>query len=289
MIRYIFPAFFLLSALAFTASPVFAEEAPAEKSEAQLADEAAQEKAGAPKEEAKQEQQEEAAEKTEAPAAKEEKKEEAATGEEIPKDVQEHQKASEEVFKLTREIAEKLSPEEQKHFFVLYTNYNIIGTVKSVRDDSVGSTVKACGEKNPEMKEKMDARFAEWDAAVTPILKEAEANINNMVIAQEYAKPAQIKKIFKGLDKTRTLGNKLVDRIPVTSKEGCEHLLETMDDTQANFLRLLQGTLVSVPQIAPSVPEHASGEKETKEDAAEQAEEKSAEKPSDEEPQEKAN
>ncbi len=307
MTRFLFPVLFLLALVAHGGISRAEDAAPAAKSEAQLADEAAAEKATQKEEKVAEEEiaeekavEEKAAEKVPekaAETAKEEteKKEEAPKEEEkkaetaeekIPKEIQDHQKASEEVFKLTKTIAESLGPEEQKHFFVLYNNYNLIGTVKMVKED-VGNAVKSCGENNPDMKEGLDKRFTEWDAAVSPVIKDADANITNMVAAQDYAKSADIKKIFKGLDKTRKMANKQIDKTPVTTKDACEYLQEKMTDTQENFIRLLQSTLMSVPQLLPSVPEPAAGDKEEEipAKAEEKIEEKAEEKPAEAAPE----
>src|SRR5262245_16837626 len=148
MIRYILPALFMLALLMHGAAR--AEDAPAP--------EQAAEKASEQKTEEKPE------------AAQEEKQ----AGDEIPEGVKAHQKAAEEVFELTKQIAVNLNPDEQKHFFLLYNNYNLIGTVKMVQED-VGNAVKACSEANPDMKEGLDSRFSEWNTAVNPVIKDAES------------------------------------------------------------------------------------------------------------------
>jgi hypothetical protein len=197
----------------------------------------------------------------EAAAPVEEKKAEEQKPEEVelPPEAKAHQKAAEEVFALTKEVAEGISPAEQKHFFILYNNYNLIGTVKMVQED-VGEAVKACGKENPEMKEALDARFKQWSDAVNPVMKDAEANVQNMVAAQEYAKPDKIKQVFKGLDKTRKLANAQIEKTPVTTKDACEYLQGKMTDTQENFIKILQSTLMSAPQAMPGEEEPAAGE-----------------------------
>ncbi len=100
------------------------------------------------------------------------------------------------------------------------------------------------------------------------MIGEAEANVDNMVLAQEYTKPAQIQKVFKGLDKTRALAGKQVEKTPVTTKDACEYLQEKMSDTQANFIRLLRSTLVTAPQLAtpPAKAEEKPAEEKSTED-----------------------
>jgi hypothetical protein len=148
------------------------------------------------------------------------------------------------------EIMQKIKPEEQKHFFMTYSSYNMIGTVKMVRTD-VGNAIADCGKNNPEMKEKLDARFKTWNEAVDPVMKEAEAHIENMVLAQDYAKKEDILDIYKTVDEAREKSNKRIDKVPVTTPEACQFLLEKMDETQENMISLLRTTLVTFPQAFP--------------------------------------
>ncbi|MCE7886995.1 MAG: hypothetical protein DYH13_05765 [Alphaproteobacteria bacterium PRO2] len=261
MTRTIFLALFML---AFSAAVSLAAEegalAAEVKAEEKAAEAPAQEEVKeAPKEEKKEEAKETAPEKVE-----------------LPPEARAHQEAAEKVFADIKEIAGSLKPEEQKHFFLLYSNYNIIGTVKMVQGD-VDNAVEGCGKENPDLKAGMDARLKEWHGAIDPVIEEAEANVDNMVLAQEYTKPAQIQKVFKGLDKTRALAAKQVEKIPVTTKDACEYLQEKMSDTQENFIRLLRSTLVSVPQVATQ-PAEEKAEEKTEEKPAESAEPSAAPK-----------
>ncbi len=286
MTRTTLLAFFLiaLSMPGFALAGEAPAAAPAEEKAAVPAEaEKAQEKTEAKTEEKPEEKQEEKKEEKKEQAPKQEN----AVTEELPPEAAAHKKAAEESFELTKAIAEKLTPAEQKHFLVLYNNYNLIGTVKMVQAD-VGSAVTACSKENPDMKESLDTRVTQWNAAINPVIKDAEANVENMVIAQEYAKPADIKKMFKSLDKTRKLASGQVEKIPVTTKDACEYLLEKMSDTEANFVRLLQSTLMSAPQVVPMNPEPApAAAEEKKEEPATQPEEKVEEKKPEEKAEEK--
>ena len=265
MVRIFFIAFVLLIFGPFNIAFAQEGEAPAAEKPAEAA--------ASPKEEAKETKKDEAA-----------KKDESADSD-IPPEAKEHQKAAEEVFRDTKKIAENLKPAEQKHFFLLYNNYNLIGTVKMVEGD-VGNAIEACGKENPDMKEGLDTRFKEWKMAIDPVVKEAEINVNNMVIAQDYAKPEQIKKVFKGLDKTRMLASKQIEKTPVTTKDACEYLQEKMTDTQDNFVRLLKETLISVPQATPAEnaePAAGEGKNEEKKEEPLAKDEKPAEGPAAEE------
>lgn len=157
----------------------------------------------------------------------------------------------------------KDAPEaSQKHFMALYHTHNILSVVKTVRHD-VGSAVKACSENNPDMADKMNARFDEWKTAVAPVLVEAEGNINNMIIAQDYAAPQDITGALNLANKVRAKGEASVKKVPISNKEACEKLYETMASTKDKVITLMQETLVSVPhalqaELQKSAQEEAS-------------------------------
>lgn len=159
------------------------------------------------------------------------------------------------MYKSISKFALNLKPPEMQHFYLTYNNYNLIRTVDVVRED-VGNAVKACGENNPEIKDKIEKRFGKWSEALKPVYEEAEAHLDNMIIAQEYAKPEEIKKILDQVDETREESQRRFEKIPVTTPEACEYMLAKMDETQETMLSLLRATLVSYPQSLPGyVPE----------------------------------
>ncbi|MCC6598069.1 MAG: hypothetical protein IT559_04710 [Alphaproteobacteria bacterium] len=177
------------------------------------------------------------------------------------------------VIEAAADFTKDFSDVEKRHFGVLYGNYNLVKVVETVQKD-VGLAANKCGDTNPDMKAALDKRYEEWNAAIKPVMGEAEGNINNMIYAQDYAKPKEIKKFFKFIDKTRADRDKEVEKIPVTSKEACEHLLKTMDSTQASMIQLLQATLISLPQIIQE--QDAAEQKRQEEEAADKAKEEAA-------------
>jgi membrane-associated HD superfamily phosphohydrolase len=186
-----------------------------------------------------------------------------------------YEKAATKAYDAIKEIGKDLKESDAKHFYMTYNNYNLAGTVKMVQGD-VANAIKACGENNPNMKNDLDARYKTWDEAVAPVVKEAEANIDNMILAQEYADPAKIRKAFGALDEARKVTNEYVDKKPVTTEDACKSLLEKMDDTQENLISLLRTTLISVGRNFPETNKEAE-EKPAEEVAPEKSPEQSEE------------
>ena len=151
------------------------------------------------------------------------------------------------VIERAKELSEGLDKQSRRHFNVMYGNYNMVHVVKTVRE-SVDEAVTECGKSNEDLKQPLETRFAEWKNAVNPLLKEASANVDNMVLVQDYASKKDIRNFFKLIDKVRKDTRKEVKRVPVTTKEACEYLLENMDKTQPRMMELLEATLVTLPR-----------------------------------------
>jgi hypothetical protein len=181
--------------------------------------------------------------------AEKNKEDEAKKAEEEKSDLSKEDQAKMDA--LTTKVADlikTLDLNQIQHFTVIYANYNIVSLVKAVEAD-VGNAVKACGDNNPAMKDKMSERFKEWEKSVTQPITEAEANINNMVIAQTYISQQEVKNIFALVDETRAKNSSQFEKVPVTTPEACEYMLGKMDETQKSMVQMLQSTLVSYPSM----------------------------------------
>ncbi|MFN3700493.1 MAG: hypothetical protein ACK4VI_03110 [Alphaproteobacteria bacterium] len=189
-------------------------------------------------------EQQETDEEAAAKAAKEEKDAKAkAQAEEMKSQSQLLRKLTDDI----KDLTESLDPPSRAHFYMIYNNHNLISTVKRVRED-VSGAVNKCSESNPEIEERIRARYAQWEEAVNEKIESAKGNIDNMTIAQDYAPEEKIRSIMKMSDDLRDETMAKMERIPVTTLEACEYLLNKMDETQANMVNLLEATLVSVPQ-----------------------------------------
>ncbi|MGQ0527898.1 MAG: hypothetical protein ACT4OY_07740 [Alphaproteobacteria bacterium] len=169
-------------------------------------------------------------------------------------DIEKYQDKTEEVYAQLKEIADGLTGPEEKHFGMIYNNYNLIGTVKMVQED-VGKAIDACSDANPDMENALRGRYQQWKDMVDPVVEDAEAHLGNMVSAQDYTAPKKIKSLFKAVDQTRKFTNTQVKKTPVTTKKACEYLLDKMGETDKNLTRLLKETLMSVPPEVEGTPQ----------------------------------
>lgn len=171
------------------------------------------------------------------------------------------------VMEAAKAFSDDLTPEQKRHFGVLYGNYNLLKVVETVRED-LGSAMEACGEENPDIKEKADVRYEAWTEAVDPVLEDAKANVANMIVAQDYARPREFDQFFKLVDEARAQHGKDVKKVPVTTLEACETMISKMDETQPNMIKLLKATLVSLPLALQE--EKKKADEEAAQKAAEQ-------------------
>lgn len=153
---------------------------------------------------------------------------------------------SEALHKAIDDLLEDLPEINQKHFMTLYHTHNIVSVVKTVRHD-IGKAVEACGENNPDLADKMTTRFTQWKDKTASILVEAEGNINNMIIAQDYAQPQEITAILNLANEVRAKGEASLNKVPVSTKAACEKLYTTMKKTQKDVINMMRETLISVP------------------------------------------
>ena len=180
----------------------------------------------------------------------------------------------------TMSVAERMSEftkdfdePSKRHFYALYGSYNLIKVVEDVQEQ-VENAIDKCIEANPDMKDALKTRYTDWDEAIEPIMEEAEANVDNMIKVQDYAKAREVRKVLKFTAKLRKKTAGDVEKYPVTSPEACEYLRAKMDETEDNLTSLLRSTLVSLPQ---SLIRGEEEEKEAAAEAAKKAEEEAAE------------
>ncbi len=140
-------------------------------------------------------------------------------------------------------LIDPLSPKDKESFFILRNKYSIHRVIKIVERD-VGAAVKSCGKNNPDMKEKMDARFKQWTNAVDPILVAAKKQVDKEIDTQTLVDPKQARAVLKMNDEAYEFGEKQITKQPVSTKEACEDLVASMDRTEDDMVKLLQETLL---------------------------------------------
>lgn len=143
-------------------------------------------------------------------------------------------------------VLSKLDSQEAQHFMIIVANYNIISTVKAVQED-VGEASAACISNNKSMKDDITNRFDAWKSAVATPMVDANAGIQNMIMAQNYLPKAEFTSLFALIEDTRKYNSSRFETTPVTSPEACEFMVSKMDETQDQMVGMLNATLASYP------------------------------------------
>ncbi len=136
-----------------------------------------------------------------------------------------------------------LADKDKENFFILRNKYSVIRTIGVVKRD-VGTAVKSCGDENPDIKGTMDARFTQWKNAVDPIIKTANRTLDETIKAQTLVDEKKFRNVLKLNDTAFEFSEKQIQKQPITTKEACQGLLDSMDRTEDQMITLLQQTLL---------------------------------------------
>ncbi|PZQ45898.1 MAG: hypothetical protein DI551_06130 [Micavibrio aeruginosavorus] len=140
-------------------------------------------------------------------------------------------------------LIDPLSDKDKESFFILRNKYSMIRVTRVVERD-IGAAVESCGDKNADIKAKMDARYKQWKNAVDPILDTAKKQLDKDLASQKIVDPKKAKNVLDLNDEAYVYSEKQITKMPVSTKEACENLLMSMDHTEDNMVTLLQQTLL---------------------------------------------
>ena len=188
-------------------------------------------------------------------------------------------------------LIKPLSAKDQESFFILRNKYSVHRVIKIVERD-VENAIKSCGKNNPDMKEKMTARYKQWTNAIDPILDTAKKQLDKDIENQTLVDVKEAKKVLKLNDEAYEYGEKQITKQPVTTKEACEGLLASMDRTEDDMVKLLQQTLLTESVIRKRNDDMNKAKKEAKKDApakakAVEGDKEKSDKKTEEKPEEK--
>ena len=154
-------------------------------------------------------------------------------------------------------------------FFIFRNKHSVIRSIEIVRED-VGDAVRACGKKNPKIRNKISARYKDWEKAIRPILKDAKKFLKKELKEQEAFHVTDYYHVMKLNDKAYKFSESKITKTPVTSQEACEGLLESMDSTEDKLVGILQDILLPEEVVrerleqAKKAKEKAAAKKQSK-------------------------
>ena len=140
-------------------------------------------------------------------------------------------------------LLESLPRQNREVFFIFRNKHSVMRSVEIVKRD-IKSAVTACGKENPEIRKQMNARFKDWENAVSPVLKEARGFLTKELGQQEAFYISDYKHVMKLNDAAYAFSESKITKMPVTSMEACEKLVISMDTTEDHLVDLLQQILL---------------------------------------------
>ena len=155
-------------------------------------------------------------------------------------------------------LIDPLNDPDKESFFILRNKYSVLRVIHIVERD-VGTAVKSCADKNPDMKTDMYDRFQQWRNAVDPIIDTAKKQLDKDIDNQTIVDVKKAREVLKLNDEAYDYGDKQVTKQPVSTKDACQDLLKSMDRTEDQMVTLLQQTL-----LPESVIRHRSEELDKK-------------------------
>ena len=147
-----------------------------------------------------------------------------------------------------KDTMSKLEVDEVQHFGVMYANYMIYSMVKAIRED-VGEAVTQCAENNKDMASALESKYEAWETSVGGTMEQANTNINNLALAQNYMSQNEVETLFGLVDETRRMNSSRFETTPLTTPEACEFMMSKMEETEESLNHMLQASLVSYPTI----------------------------------------
>ncbi len=140
-------------------------------------------------------------------------------------------------------LIDPLNKKDKETILILRNKYSYIKATEIVSRD-VGNAVKSCGDKNPDMKSKMDERYKQWRSAVDPILETAEKQLDKDIDALKIVDPDDMRDVLELHDEAYENAEKQIIKTPVTTPDACRGTLASMDRTEDDMIRLLRETLI---------------------------------------------
>lgn len=130
--------------------------------------------------------------------------------------------------------------DEFMQFMASYSSYNAVRHVR----DSVMTGIQSCGLQNPDLKEALDTEFVDWNGKISDALKKARLVLDNTVKVQRFAPVSDVRGFMSKADAASEAQEKKLNEIeiPVSDKEACLYLLDSMSDTEETLLKLMGET-----------------------------------------------
>ena len=131
----------------------------------------------------------------------------------------------------TTELLDGLSEQQRKQFEILTLSNGILHSIKHV-EKTLGNAVKSCGKANPDLKDNLYGYYGGLQKNLAQPMKSAKSRIDKMIKAQNITSPKKMGEYIKLTNQVAIEKDKKVEWVPISLKEDCKKLLETLKDDQ---------------------------------------------------------
>jgi hypothetical protein len=114
----------------------------------------------------------------------------------------------------------------------------MVRAVKLVRGD-VENAITQCREKNPDMDSAMKERFTKWSGAIDPVLSDNDKKMKESLASGLFKDPVRVQEYLDAIDSMAKHADEKTDKQVVTTKEACDSLLKSMDNTEPGLTKIL--------------------------------------------------
>ncbi len=162
--------------------------------------------------------------------------------------------------KKAADIAQNFTAVERESLGVISDGFGIMHAVM-LTNQSVSTTVEACGKRNPDMKADMDAAYGKWYSGIGPALKAREADLKAAVNDGRFSKPKEVEAFLDALDALARHNYDRMEKNPLTTPSACEKLVKSMErsgETLSKTLSELKFPYAVAKEKTEAAPEGAA-------------------------------
>lgn len=142
-----------------------------------------------------------------------------------------------------------LDEPNKNHFLALYNAHNLTNVIRVIRKDVINAS-QACINAHDDLKSPLTVALSQWQYDVDAALEDADSQIQNMVIAQDYSDTKEVKDLLKLSQKLRENQEADMDKQPVTTREVCDTMEGVMAATKNSLITSLKDALLLLPHAA---------------------------------------
>lgn len=148
----------------------------------------------------------------------------------------------------TAGLLKGLKPQQAQYIFQLRQEFGVIRSIQVVQKD-IGKAVESCGNEHEDLKAPIMARYESWKAAVAPKLNAADNALKKAIGRQSFRPTVRVSMLLDHVEAAFEERDAQLEKVPVTTKDACQILQDSMDNTQENLLNLLDETATRLSEL----------------------------------------